>query len=224
VPEGAVARALGRGPDGAAAGPEARRGLAARVRPLVLAHERSLTVPGPLGDVLDGGLVRGSVVVVDGAVGTGRTSVLLHLLAAATAVGEWTAVVAGPAGFPGPRAAAEAGVELSRLAFVRAVPAARWATVVATLLDGCTAVLADAPGSLAPADARRLVARVRERRAVLLTGEGWPERAQRRVRVLGGDWRGLDEGRLGERQLRLEVLDRSGWVREAHLGELAAVG
>jgi hypothetical protein len=87
-------------------------------------------------------------------------------------------------------------------------------------------VVADAPRALAPPDARRLAARVRDRRAVLLTGEGWPERAQRRVRVLGGAWSGLGPGevRLGERQLRLEVLDRSGGVRAASLGELAAVG
>ncbi len=74
-------------------GPEALGDVAARVRPVVLAHEQALDVPGPLGPLLDGGLVRGSVLVVDGPPGTGRTSVLLHLLAAVTAAGEWAAIV-----------------------------------------------------------------------------------------------------------------------------------
>jgi predicted ATP-dependent serine protease len=152
------------------------RSLAVRVRPVVLAHEQALAVPGPLGPLLDGGLVRGSVLVVDGALGAGRTSVLLHLLAAVTAAGEWAAIVttAGTAGVPGPRAASEAGVELTRLAYVRDVPAARWATVVAALLDGCTAVVADPPPTLLRSDARRLLAGVRQLRAVLLTDERWP--------------------------------------------------
>jgi hypothetical protein len=207
------------------------RTLAARVRPVVLAHEQALDVAGPLGPLLDGGLVRGSILVVDGARGSGRTSVLLHLLAAVTAAGEWAAVVTGPpgtgaGGFPGPRAASEAGVELARLAYVRDVPAARWATVVAALLDGCTAVVADAPPTLLRSDARRLLARVRQRRAILLTDERWPERAVRRIRVVGSEWTGLGmgEGRLGERELSLEVLDRAQRLRAARVGELADAG
>jgi RecA/RadA recombinase len=206
------------------------RSLAARVRPVVLAREQALDVPGPLGPLLDGGLVRGSVLVVDGALGTGRTSVLLHLLAAVTAAGEWAAVVAGPGeaglGLPGPRAASEAGVDLARLAYVRDVPAARWATVVAALLDGCTAVAADPPPTLLRSDARRLLARVRQRRAVLLTDERWPERTARRIRVVGSEWTGLGpgEGRLGERELTLEVLDRTRRLRAARVGELADAG
>ncbi|HEV7685251.1 MAG TPA: hypothetical protein VGQ80_01705, partial [Acidimicrobiia bacterium] len=62
--------------------------LAARVRPVVLAGERRLAVPGPLGDLLPrGGLQRGSVVRVEGAPGSGATSLVLSLLAAATAAG-----------------------------------------------------------------------------------------------------------------------------------------
>src|SRR5205807_10166548 len=68
--------------------------VAARVRPVVLAGERRLAVPGPLGEILPGGgLQRGSVVRVDGAPGSGATTLVLSLLAAATAAGEWAAVV-----------------------------------------------------------------------------------------------------------------------------------
>jgi hypothetical protein len=218
--DGAVVRTL--------AAPEALRDVAARVRPVVLAHEQAFDVPGPLGPLLDGGLVRGTVAVVDGALGAGRTSVLLHLLAAVTAAGEWAAVVtaAGAGAVPGPRAASEAGVDLARLAYVRDVPAARWATVVAALLEGCTAVVADPPPTLLRSDARRLLARVRQQRAVLLTDERWPERAARRIRVVASEWTGLGEGegRLGERELSLEVLDRAQRRRAARVGELADAG
>ena len=126
------------------------------MRPVVLAGERRLAVPGPLGGILPGGgLQRGSVVRVEGAPGAGATSLVLTLLAAATAAGEWAAVVDGE-GLLGGLAAAEAGVALERLAVVRSVPAALYGRVVATLLDGVAVVAAFVPRGFRPADARRL--------------------------------------------------------------------
>src|SRR4029079_11634945 len=88
-------------------------------RPVVPAGRRPRPCPGPLGDVLPGGgLQRGSVVRVEGPAGSGATSLLLTLLAAAAAAGEWAAVVDGE-GVLGGLAAAEAGVALDRLAVVR---------------------------------------------------------------------------------------------------------
>ena len=110
---------------------------------------------------------RGTVVAVGGAIGSGATSTVLGFAAAATAVGEWAAVVDG-SGTLGGLAAAEAGVDLARLAVVRDVPRARWSTVVAALLDGVTVVIAELPRGLRVGDARRLVARTRERGAVLV--------------------------------------------------------
>jgi hypothetical protein len=190
--------------------------IAARVRPVVLAGERRLAVPGPLGDVLPGGgLQRGSVVRIEGSPGSGSTSLLLSLLAAATAAGEWAAVVDGE-GVLGGLAAAEAGVALERLAVVRGVPAALYGRVVATLLDGVTVVGATIPRGFRPADARRLEARARERAAVLVAAGPWPGEATLRLRAEHSSWSGLGqgEGLLGDRVLRVAVSGRGAAGRE----------
>ena len=190
--------------------------IAARVRPVVLAGERRLAVPGPLGELLPGGgLQRGSVVRVEGAPGSGATSLVLALLAAATAAGEWAAVVDGD-GVLGGLAAAEAGVALERLAVVRAVPFALYGRVVATLLDGVTVVGVAFPRGFRPADARRLEARARERAGVLVAGGSWPGEAALRLRAEHSSWAGLGrgEGLLGERVLRVSVCGRGAAGRE----------
>jgi len=186
------------------------------VRPVVLAGERRLAVPGPLGEILPGGgLQRGSVVRVEGALGSGATSLLLALLAAATAAGEWAAVVDGE-GVLGGLAAAEAGVALDRLAVVRAVPAALYGRVVATLLDGVTVVGAAIPKGFRPADARRLEARARERATVLVAAGSWPGEAALRLRAEHCSWSGLGrgEGLVGQRVLRVAVSGRGAAGRE----------
>ncbi|HET9771000.1 MAG TPA: hypothetical protein VFS16_08945 [Acidimicrobiia bacterium] len=196
--------------------PALRPELAARVRPMVLAGERRLAVPGPLGEILPGGgLQRGSVVRVEGTPGSGSTSLLLALLAAATAAGEWAAVVDAD-GVLGGLAAAEAGVALERLAVVRAVPPALFGRVVATLLDGMTVVGAVAPRGLRLPDARRLEARARERAAVLVAAGPWPGEAVVRLRAEHSSWTGLarGEGLLGERVLRVAVSGRGAAGRE----------
>lgn len=204
--------------------PVPRAGLAEvaqRVRPVVLAGERRLAVPGPLGEILPGGgLQRGSVVRVEGAPGSGATSLLLSLLAAATAAGEWAAVVDGD-GVLGGLAAAEAGVALERLAVVRATPAALYGRVVATLLDGVAVVGATIPRGFRPADARRLEARARERSAVLVAAGAWPVEAALRLRAEHSSWSGLGpgEGLLVTRVLQVTVSGRGAAGRE-RLAEL----
>ena len=208
---------------------------ARRVRPIVLARDRVLPVPGTLGELLpDAALRRGEVVTVEGEVGAGATSIALAFAAAATAAGEWAAVVGierrGPrapnglsAGDLGAAAALEAGVALERLAVVRRVPPARWATAVAALLDGVALVLAEVPAYVRAADARRLVARARERSAVLVPvcgpGVGWPSDAALRFRAEGGSWPGLEagDGLLAERAVRVRVEGR-GAARRARTG------
>ena len=188
--------------------------VAGRGAPVVLARERVLSVPGPLGELLPGGaLQRGSVATVGGEPGSGVTSLALGLAAAATAAGEWAAAV-DLQGTLGGLAAAESGVELSRFAVVRGVPDPRWATVVAALLDGVSLVMADVPRGLRTGDARRLVARARERGTVLVmvsaSARTWPADAALRLWAEGGTWPGLEPGRgvLAPRALRLRVEGR----------------
>ena len=170
------------------------RAVATSARPFVAAGDRRLPVAGPVGALLPtGGVQRGSTVAVGGAPGSGSTTVALTLAAAATSAGEWAAVV-DPAGTVGARAAAEAGVELERFALVRCAQPDRWGAAVAALLDGITLVVATVPPRLRFSDARRLVARARERGAVLVALGDWPVEAAVRVHAAPGTWRGLGAG------------------------------
>ena len=189
---------------------------ARHARPVVLARERVLAVPGPLGALLPGGAVqRGTVVAVDGDPGAGTTSVALQLAAAATAAGEWAAAIELDASLGG-LAAGEAGVALERFAVVRRVPRARWAAVVAALLDGVSVVLAEVPAYARVGDTRRLRARARERGAVLVAMGPWPAEAALRLRAGGSVWRGLDAGAgvLVERDQRVHVDGRGAAARD----------
>ncbi|MGH9037121.1 MAG: hypothetical protein ACRD0O_15270 [Acidimicrobiia bacterium] len=193
--------------------------IAGRARAVVLAGERRLAVPGPLGDLLPGGgLQRGTVVTVEGSRGAGGASVVLALLAAATAVGEWAAVIDAEESF-GALAAAEAGVALERLAVVRLPGRAvseRFGPVVAMLLESMTVVAATVPRQMRAAEARRLVARTREQGSVLVAAGGWPGEAALRLRAEGSAWFGLGpgEGRLGARTLRVTLAGRGAAGRE----------
>lgn len=197
-------------------------GLAAAVAPLRLASELRLAVPGALGAALpNGGVQRGSAVTVGGPAGGGATSAALHLAAAATAAGEWAAVL--DPGSLGGVAAAEAGVQLERCAVVRSVPAAQWPVVVGALLDGVTVVIAPVPPRLALGDARRLLARARERHGVLVLLESvpgggrvgvWPAEAALRLTVSASAWGrpGVDDTVLGSRSWSVQV-EGNGMVR-----------
>lgn len=188
------------------------RAVAVRTQPFVAAGDRRLPVRELIGARLPaGGVQRGSTIAVGGAPGSGSTTVALTLAAAATSAGEWAAIV-DPAdslarGTIGARAAAEAGVELDRLAVVRCSSADRWGAVVAALLDGITLVVAAVPPRLRRGDARRLVARARERSAVLVALGDWPVEATVRMHTGPGIWRGLGAGNglLEARDLNVSV-------------------
>jgi hypothetical protein len=165
-----------------------------------------------MGRLIPGGAVqRGSVVSVAGTVGSGVTSAVLGLAAAATHAGEWSVVVeGGDLRGVGGLAAAEAGVDLERFAAIREVPSDRWATVVAALLDGISMVVAGVPRGVRAGDARRLVARARERGAVLVPVGAWPASSMLRIHAGGGRWPELDAaGFLSARPLQAQVEGRN---------------
>jgi hypothetical protein len=196
--------------------------VARHARPVTLAHERALALGESLAPLVPRGtLPRGSVVRVVGEAGAGVATIGFELAAACTAAGEWAAAV-DPAGTLGALAAGEAGVTLERFAVVRRVPPARWATVVAALLDGMSLVLAEVPpGGVGAADARRLVARAREREAVLVVSARWPAETSLTLRAAGCDWTGLGEiDHLTERRVHVHAEGRAG-VRD---GVLARAG
>jgi hypothetical protein len=94
-----------------------------------------------------------------------------------------------------------------------------WPSVVAALVDGFDVVLvgAETGARLRAADARRLVARVRERGTVLVgVGAELPgERSPLRLTVAAASWSGLGEGwgHLRGRRVTVEATGRGGAAR-----------
>jgi len=120
-------------------------------------------------DRATGGIPRGALTEIVGPVSSGRTSLLLSILAGATAREEICAVVDAEDCFS-PHAAEDAGVELSRLFWVRCVHNAEQALKAADLLiqgGGFGIVVLDL-GDTPPPTARRisLTSWFRLRRAV----------------------------------------------------------
>jgi hypothetical protein len=185
--------------------------IAERVRPVTLTREQLLPVLPALESLLPGGaLRRGTTVAVQGV--AGATSLALALAAEASATGSWVAAVGLPS--LGLVAAAEMGMALERLVLVAAPDAATWATVVAALVDGFDVLLVRSTGRMNANDSRRLIARARERGAVLVqVGGGWAEGADVRLDVASAEWQGLGEGHGHLRARRVTV--QSGGRRDA---------
>lgn len=187
-----------------------------------MADQRTLPVLPGLEGLLPGrGLQRGSTVQVGGHVGA--TALALAMAAGPTRAGSWVACV-GLAEL-GWAAAAEAGVDLERVAVVR-TPDASWGTVTAALVDAFDVVLCGLGHSPSVTDARRLTARARERGSVLIlvggrtagagpTRRPWPEAADVDLSVISSEWSGIGRGwgRLGQRRVTLEVGGRRGSSR-----------
>ncbi len=172
-------------------------------QPVALARDRLLEVIAPLQPLLpEGGLRRGATVVVS-ATSSGATTLAVALLAGVSTAGGWCAV----AGLPslGMAAAAQLGLRLDRLALVPA-PGEQWPVAVAALLDSVDAVVVAPPPHPRPSDARRLAARARERGAVVVAVEDWPERADLRLEVVAEAWTGPGAGDGHVRSRRADVV------------------
>jgi hypothetical protein len=209
--------------------------LAARARPTSSSRDQLLPLLPALAPLFPrGGLQRGAVVTVGMADGTapaggggrvpaasatgGGTTLAFALLAAASA-SSWCAAV-GTAD-PGILACAELGVDLGHLVLVPG-PGPLWAQVAATLFDGMDVVLVRPPGSVRPGVARRLAARARERRGVLvvLGARGWPEGADVQLTVVTGAWRGVEagHGHLQGRHVEVVASGRRAAARPVRVG------
>jgi hypothetical protein len=198
--------------------------LRSLVQPATLAQEQTLPLVTPLRPLFPTGLRRGSTVAVAATGHQGTTSLALGLAAAASAAGSWCAVVGVPD--LGLVAAAELGLELHRLALVPSVPPADWTPVVGALLDAVDLVFARPPTRLRLGDARRLTARARERKAVLVPLLGaagskgpWAEGVDVRLEVAAGGWEGPDagHGRLGQRRAVVTAGGRGSATRARHV-------
>jgi hypothetical protein len=191
---------------------DALRRAAALATPVTLAGERSLPVLDALEPLLPAGIRRGVVASVDG--GPGATSLALALGAAASREGSWTALVGAPS--VGLLTASEVGLAMERLLVVADPPERSIATVVAALLDTVDVVYVRAPNLAAP-DARRLVARAREREAVLIPLGRWPLAADVRLSVSSPEWSGLagcGAGRLTARRVQVVASGKGTYARE----------
>jgi hypothetical protein len=152
-----------------------------------------------------------------GVAGGGTTLGFALLAAASTA--SWCAAV-GMAD-PGMVACAELGVDLGHLVLVPR-PGPRWAQAAATLFDGMDVVLVRPPGSVRRGVARRLAARARERRGVLvvLGARAWPEGADVQLTVEAGVWQGVEvgHGHLQGRHLEVLSFGRRAAARSVRVG------
>ena len=170
-----------------------------------------MEVRGALGGLFpSGGVQRGITVGVVSPAGVPGSVSLALAVTGGLMAGDgcsWVAAVGLPS--LGLVAAAELGVPLDRLALV-AEPGERWPLVVASLLDGVDLVILSPPARVRAPDARRLVARARERGSVLFLVEAagrlvWPESPDVRLAVESASWQGLGAGYGNLRERKLEV-------------------
>lgn len=159
--------------------------------------EPVLPVPEELARVLpSGGLRPGNTIAVCDSV-----ILLLCLAAPASSQGAWCAAI----GFStlGMVAAEELGIDLERFAVIPE-PGLQWMTVTAALMDATSLVLLKPPSTASAHDLRRITARARERKVVLLVS-GECEGADLRLRVSETQWRGLGQGHGHLRQRCLSI-------------------
>lgn len=186
---------------------DALRRATERSKPVTLAGERSVPVLDALESLLPAGIRRGATATVEG--GAGSTALALALGAAASQAGSWVGVVGAPR--LGLLAATELGLAPERILVVAEVPERSVATAVAALLDAVDVVYVG--GTIAAPDARRLVARAREREAVLIPlGSRWPMGADVRLTVTDPEWSW--NGRLAARRVQVTASGRGVYARE----------
>ncbi len=207
--------------------------LIERVAPVTLAVERRRPVPEPLRPVFpDGGLQPGWTVGFDG---PGAASLVAVTAASVVDAEGWIAVV-GVGGF-NLAAASELGLPLDRVVVVEPPGSDRWGVVLSTLIDAVDVVIVAPDRPVSRRDARRLVARARERDGVVFQlgdARRWPQAVDLRLDCHPGSWEGLGRGhgRLRQRRMRVAAQGRRAAARQREVevllpgpsGGLEAVG
>ena len=164
----------------------------------------TLQLSPELAELVPGGCLRPGGSIRIGA-GVGHTSLLFRLISEPLARGAWAVIM----GLPdiNAHAAVECGVAIERLVLIPN-PGASWLEVTAVLLDAVDLVVVNPPHSCRPTDARRLLARARQRRSVLILTAGnssdssneaitrrvWPEPPDLVFTDTGSRWQGLERG------------------------------
>lgn len=168
------------------------------------------TVPALAGILPGGGLQAGSAYSV-----TNSTTLAMALLAGPSGAGAWCSVIGMPTFSV--EAAAGFGIALDKLVLVPH-PGKQWLTVTAAMVDVVSVVLTCAPQQVAPSDASRLMARLRQRGAALVTMGAWPH-SEATLSVTGSNWQGLGSGtgHLRSRRMRITARASTGRTRSADL-------
>ena len=193
--------------------------VADRSRPVTLARDQTLPLIEPLATMFpEGRLRRGITVAVRG---PGSTTLAFALAASASSAGSWVALV-GVAD-ANLATAAELGVALERVAVMHPLPA-QWSATVAAVVGAFDIVVLAPCHRVSAGDARRLMARARERGSVLITltrtgpsgpsGAGvtarvWPERVDAELSISTLRWQGLGQGH-GNLRARVARVDMTG--------------
>lgn len=192
-------------------------GLSEGLRTAAEIQAASVKVAGPLHSLLPEGVAPGSTVAVAGSIGLAMT-----LVASLAGEERWVAGVAwGPLGLV---AARELGLRWDRLILVRPSDQESWPTATAVVLDAFDIVVVR-PGRSNERDVRRVMARARDRGAVLVAVETvndsreWWAMADVRVRVTGRRWDGLGDG-SGHLRRRLLMVEATGRGRLARARRL----
>jgi hypothetical protein len=168
------------------------------------------TVPVLAGVLPGGGLQAGAAYSV-----TNSTTLAMALLSGPSGAGAWCSVIGMPTFSV--EAAAGFGIALEKLVLVPH-PGDQWLTVTAAMVDVVSIVLTYAPKHVAPADASRLMARLRQRGAALVTMGPWPH-SEATLSVTGSNWQGLGSGtgHLRSRRMRITARASTGRSRTADL-------
>ena len=204
------------------------RVVADRSRPLTLARDQTLPLIEPLATMFpEGRLRRGITVAVRG---PGSTTLGFALAASASSAGSWVAMV-GVAD-ANLATAAELGVALERVAVMHPLPA-QWSATVAAVIGAFDIVVLAPSHRVSAGDARRLMARARERGSVLITltrmgpsgasragdmARSWPERVDAELAISTLRWQGLGQGHgnLRARVARVDMTGRRELARPRH--------